>query len=117
LNPDGIVVVQMNDRTKRDTAIESVSHIGKACVACDAALDPCIAGNQLYLWETEVLHETYTLGVFAEICVQEAVSAGVLVGIAERKLVTDRVLFPKAKCVTDAYAIICTRKQPRAIKV
>ena len=66
---------------KRGTASESVSHIGKACVARDAALNPRITGNQLRLWETEVLDEIYTPGVFTEVCVPEAVSTDVLIGI------------------------------------
>jgi hypothetical protein len=66
---------------KRGTASESVSHIGKACVASDAALNPRITGNKLRLWETEVLDEIYTPGVFTEVCVPEAVSTDVLIGI------------------------------------
>ena len=66
---------------KRGTASESVSHIGKACVASDAALNPRITGNQLRLWETDVLDEIYTPGVFTEVCVPEAVSTDVLIGI------------------------------------
>jgi hypothetical protein len=50
-------------------------------VASDAALNPRITGNKLRLWETEVLDEIYTPGVFTEVCVPEAVSTDVLIGI------------------------------------
>jgi hypothetical protein len=42
--------------------------LGIVVVARDPALNPGIAGNQLSLWESEVLHQSPALGVFAEIC-------------------------------------------------
>lgn len=47
---------------------------------------------------------------------KEAVSIGVLVAVARGQLVPNRLFFQKAKRVTDANAIICSRKQAWAIK-
>src|ERR1035438_10844339 len=48
---------------------------------------------------------------------KEAMSAGVLVGIAEGQLVADRVLLQKAEGVSDANVVVCPGKKPWTIEV
>ena len=44
LNPDGIVVVEVNDRTQRRAAVEPVQYEGVAGIAGDSGLQPRITG-------------------------------------------------------------------------
>ena len=100
LNPDRIVIAEMNDRSQRNTAVEAVPQVRVPRVAGDAALKPGVAGDRLCLGKGEVLHQPWTFGMFAKICMEKAVRAGALIGIAERELIPNWILLQEAECVT-----------------
>src|ERR1035441_8704369 len=91
LDPGGAVVVEVNDRSDGDAAVEAVLDFGVAGVAGDAALQPGVAGDDLRSGEAEVFHHSGGLGVLAEGGMQPAVGSGVLVGVAEGEFVGDGV--------------------------
>jgi len=117
LYPDGVAVVEMNDSSQRYTAIQPILHVSIAGKTCNAALYPGISGHRLCLGEREVLHHPNGFRVFAIGGVKEAVSSGVLVGIAERQLVPNRILLQEAERVTDSDIVVGPREKAGTVKV
>jgi len=83
LDPYGVVVIEVNDGSERDAAVEAVLDVRVAGIAGDAGLDPCVAGDHFCPGQIEIFHDSCGLGVFTEVGVQEAMRTGVLVGVGE----------------------------------
>src|SRR5208282_1936857 len=98
LNPDGIVLVEVDDRAQRLAVVKVVLNVSAPGEGADADLNPRVTGNHLRLRQPEVLHDAKTLGVRAEVGMPKA-GAGVLVGIRKRKFVADGIFFQEAEGV------------------
>src|SRR5580700_8007096 len=67
LNPDGMVIVEMDDRSQRLAIVVSILYERVSGQAGDSALDPGIARYSLRARDGEVLHEPQRLGMRPEI--------------------------------------------------
>ena len=63
LNPDGILLVEVNDRAQRLAVIEVILNISAAGETGDADLNPCVAADHLRFWQAKVFHNPKTLSV------------------------------------------------------
>src|ERR1019366_2176835 len=117
LNPDCIVIVEMNDGAKRNAAVEPVLHEGVTGVAGQTRLKPRIASHTLRRGEREVFHYPKRFSVFAESGVQKTVSSAVLIGIREGKLIAEWVLLQETEGVPDAYVVIRPGDQSGTIEI
>src|SRR5579862_4556584 len=78
LNPDGIVVVEVNNQAKRLTVVETIFNKAIARHTRDAGLHPGVSGEAFRLRQPEILHDPQRLGVRSKGRVKETVRAPVL---------------------------------------
>ena len=117
LNPEGVVVVEMDHGAERFAVVEAVFDVRVSGKAAEPGLNPGIARDQLRVGDGEVFHDAERLSVGAEAGVEEAVGAGVLVGVGEGELVADGISLEKAEGVADADVEVGTREEAGAVEV
>src|ERR1035438_10090901 len=117
LNPDGTVVVAMNDQAERLAVVETIADRRVSGHARDAALNPRVSGQPFGLRQPKVLHDAQGLRVGAVLAMQESVGASVFVGIAKSQLVADRVVFQESERMAQPDIVVCPGLQARAIQV
>ena len=78
---------------------------------------PGVAGDDFGFRQVEVFHDAERFSVRSEVGVEEAVGAGVLVGVGEGELVADGVFLEEAEGVADADVEVCTGDEAGPVEV
>lgn len=105
LNPDGIMIVEVDNSSQRFTIIEVILDLRQSGETRDARLNPRVPGHALRLWQTEILHESKALCIGSEVGMPKA-RAGILVHICKRQFISKRILFQKAEGVADSDVVV-----------
>jgi hypothetical protein len=117
LDPNGVVVVKMDDQAQRFAIVKSIFQPRISRHTGDSSLDPRVSGEALRLRQTEVFHQPKSFGVRSILGVEKSMRTGVFVGIAESNLIAQDVLLQKPECMAQPDVVIGLRQQAGPNKI
>jgi peptide/nickel transport system permease protein len=117
LDPDGVVIVEVNDGAQRFTVIKAILDVSISRETCESCLNPGISADGFDFWQSEVLHHTESFRVGSEVGMEEAVGTGIFIGVGEGELIAEGILLEEAKGVADADIEVCSWHQTGPVEV